>query len=257
MNRIEICFGKEISQQTEEAFARDGAKPISRTTTKYSTFAPLHYEPNYAYPLIVWLHGSGDTERQLRRVMPMISLRNYAAIAPRGGAVIGNGLEAGHSWEQTPGQIHKAQHDVLECIEAARVRFNVGLDRIFLAGFGAGGTMALRVAMSFPEVFAGVASLGGQFPHGFCPLSRIDAARNLPVFLAQGRHSMDYHEDHVCQDLRLLHAAGISVTLRQYPCSDELTTSMLSDLDVWLMELVTGPSTAGKNAFPLSDPGRS
>ena len=38
----------------------------------------------------------------------------------------------------------------------------------------------------------------------------------------------------------LFHAAGMSVTLRQYPCGDELTTQMLRDLDVWLMEQVTG-----------------
>jgi len=36
----------------------------------------------------------------------------------------------------------------------------------------------------------------------------------------------------------------MSVTLRQYPCGDELTTQMLRDLDVWLMEQVTGVSTA-------------
>jgi hypothetical protein len=33
------------------------------------------------------------------------------------------------------------------------------------------------------------------------------------------------------------------VTLRQYPCDDELTTQMLHDLDVWLMEQVTGVPT--------------
>ena len=28
--------------------------------------APLHYEPNYAYPLLAWLHGSGGDERELK-----------------------------------------------------------------------------------------------------------------------------------------------------------------------------------------------
>jgi phospholipase/carboxylesterase len=56
----------------------------------------------------------------------------------------------------------------------------------------------------------------------------------------QGRDSTEYPLARVCEELRLLHAAGISVTLRQYPCGDELTTQMLHDLDVWLMEQVTG-----------------
>ena len=45
---------------------------------------PLHYERNYAYPLVVWLHGPGGDERQVTRVMPLVSSRNYAAVGPRG-----------------------------------------------------------------------------------------------------------------------------------------------------------------------------
>ena len=53
-------------------------------STPHALFVPMHYEPNYAYPLLVWLHGPGDDERQLQRVMPLISLRNYMAVGPRG-----------------------------------------------------------------------------------------------------------------------------------------------------------------------------
>ena len=42
---------------------------------------------------------------------------------------------------------------------------------------------------------------------------------------------------------RLFHAAGMSVTLRQYPGGDDLNTQMLHDIDVWLMEQVTGVSS--------------
>jgi hypothetical protein len=58
------------------------------------------------------------------------------------------------------------------------------------------------------------------------------------------RDSEIYSVDQVCEELSLFHAAGMSVTLRQYPCGDELTTQMLRDLDVWLMEQVTGVATA-------------
>jgi hypothetical protein len=56
--------------------------------------------------------------------------------------------------------------------------------------------------------------------------------------LAAGCHP----DRRVCSDLRLLHSAGCTVALRQYPGDDELTTSMLSDLDRWLMESVCGSS---------------
>ena len=54
----------------------------SQSTLAHATFGPQHYEPQYAYPLIVWLHGRGDDERQLLRVMPHVSMRNYVAVAP-------------------------------------------------------------------------------------------------------------------------------------------------------------------------------
>ena len=51
--------------------------------------APLHYERNYAYPLVVWLHGPGDNERQLQRIMPLVSMRNFVSIGPRSAGVCG------------------------------------------------------------------------------------------------------------------------------------------------------------------------
>ena len=168
MNRIDICLGKGANSAPAnpahgQLFEAKHSDSLPRLGTKFATFSPLHYEPKYAYPLIVWLHGSGESEVQLRRVMPAISLRNYASIAPRGDACADNGLQRAFSWEQTPSQIEQAQQSVLDCIAAAQLRFNIAAQRIFLAGFDAGGTMALRVAMSNPEKFAGVASLAGGF----------------------------------------------------------------------------------------------
>jgi len=100
--------------------------------------------------------------------------------------------------------------------------------------------MALRIALAHPAEFAGALSIGGPFPEGRSPLSRLDLARRLPLFLAQGRDSENYPVERSCDEIRLFHAAGMAVTLRQYPCGDELTTKMLSDLNAWIMERVTG-----------------
>ncbi len=93
--------------------------------------------------------------------------------------------------------------------------------------------------MLHPELVAGVAAFDGALPIGGRPLRRLAAARNLSVLLATARRSSRYPEAQVCRDLRLLHSAGIGVTLRQYPGADELTTTMLSDLDKWMMGIVS------------------
>jgi hypothetical protein len=91
---------------------------------------------------------------------------------------------------------------------------------------------------------AGAISLSGPVPRGTCPLSRVNEARRLPLLLMAGSDSQRYATPQVADDLRLLHSAGFSLTLRQYLCGDELYTDMFSDMDQWLMDRVCGaPAT--------------
>lgn len=206
-----------------------------------AVFAPLHYEPNYAYPLLVWLHGPHDNESQLRRIMPTVSMRNYVAVSPRGITPLRQGKRRAPvaTWDTSAESLSTASARVFESIDRACTKFNVAPHRIFLAGFDRGGSMAFRIALAHPRRFAGVLSLGGGLPVGGPLLSRLSEVRNLPVFFASGKDSVDCPPERVCTDLRLFHSAGMDVTLRQYPCGQELTTQMLSDMDRWMMDLVT------------------
>jgi hypothetical protein len=100
--------------------------------------------------------------------------------------------------------------------------------------------MAYRIALKNPHKFAAAVSIGGPFPEGESPLAKLTQLRKFPLLVAHCRDSQDYPVERVCQELALVHAAGLVLTLRQYPCGDELTTQMLHDMDVWLMEQVTG-----------------
>jgi phospholipase/carboxylesterase len=116
---------------------------------------------------------------------------------------------------------------------------------VFLAGAGSGGTTALRLALMHADRFAGAASLGGLFPSGQTPLARLAEARNLPIFMAHGREDSTLDGDELCEQLRLFHAAGMNVTLRQYPGDSTPAPQMLADMNRWLMEIVTGmPASA-------------
>lgn len=208
----------------------------------YSVFTPLHYEPNYAYPLLIWLHGPQANERQVQQIMPHVSLRNFVSIGPRASIVAENGF----SW--SPDDVAGAEQLVFDCIDLASSRFNVSEQRIFLGGFQCGGTMALRVALRHPDKFSGMLTIGGPFPAGNSPLVRIQQARQTPLFVAYGNKSTTYPMNAVCNDLRLFHAAGMVVNVRQYPCGDDLYTQMLHDMNIWMMEQVNGqPTSPGEN----------
>lgn len=221
-----------------------------QTTAPHALFAPLHYEPNYAYPLVVWLHGEGGNERQLLKVMPHVSMRNYVAAGVRG--ILPCADRNGHAWEQSESCIAAAEQRVHDVIGAAAARFHVNSARVFLAGYEAGGTMALRLALRNPRRFAGAASIGGGFPTGGMPLANLYSLRSLPLLLAYARDSATYSLDEITEELPLFHSAGLKMNIRQYPCGDELTTQMLSDLDAWMMEQVTGiPASCDEVAVPV------
>jgi phospholipase/carboxylesterase len=244
MNRIEsaleIPSSKTLSPTLPPSLATRTVERIrlrGDEATPFATFAPMHYEPGYKYPLVIWLHGALGDERQLRQVRPKISLRNFVAVAPRGTCSVRSDRQS-YSWRQTRDAVEQAESRILESIEVGKRRFNVHPDRIFLVGIGGGGTMALRTAWNHPEKFAGVATFSGPMPAEDRPLRNVNALRKLPCFMATGRTSEQYPEADVCRDLRLLHAAGCTVALRQYPCGDDLTTVMLADLNRWIMEIV-------------------
>lgn len=200
-----------------------------------SVFVPMNYEPNYKYPLVVWLHENGDDNSQMQRLMSGISLRNYVGIGPNG--TFGD-EQAGFYWSQCDQGISSADESVLNAIDQALLRFNINDGRIFLGGCARGGEMAFRIAFQRPELFAGVISLNGSIPEQDVPLADWQRCRDLPVFWAHCRESIELDEDLLCEQLRLLHIAGFSVTLRQYPGEEIVVDSMLPDVNNWVMEMI-------------------
>ena len=157
----------------------------ARTASKQplAMFAPVHYESNYAYPLVVWLHGAGDDENQLKRIMPLMSLRNYVGVAIRGTTPYATSSgKPGFAWAQSQPHVALAEQRVIEAIQIAQARLNISSSRVFLAGFDCGGTMALRLALAHPTRFAGTLSIGGEFPVGGAPRRDCPRPVRCPCF---------------------------------------------------------------------------
>lgn len=237
MNRIQLAPANPTTSQPTLNIGQASYRAGTAADT-YSVFAPVHYEANYAYPLLVWFHGPGDSENQLKRIMPLLSVQNFVAVAPRGTTPVGDDAHTArrYTWTPSPPHLATAEDRLFSSIEAASSQFNIASDRVFLAGFDVGGTMAYRLALSYPDRFAGVISLGGSFPTGESLLSRLDEVRRLPLFLGCGRASTTLPSEAVCDDLRLFHSAGLDITLRQYPCCQEISPDMLADMNRWMME---------------------
>ena len=250
MNRLQH---DDLSVDVRPKLTRpDVAKVKSSFTSRHRFFIPLHYEKNYAYPLFVWLHGPGGTEAEINHVMPHVSLRNYVGVATRGVVRFGGSRfnSQACTWNQSLTSVQRSMEQVLDCIAEAKARFHIAPDRVFLVGNDVGGTMALRLGLMAPHRFGGIISLGAGLPSNHQPFSGIKHVRSLPILLAHCRDSQSFDTESVCSNLRLMHTAGMKVWLRQYPCDQEVTTNMLSDVNHWIMERVAGPNSSEQSDDP-------
>src|SRR6516164_3938402 len=143
------------------------------------TFLPTGYEPKYAYPLLVFFHGHGGNEEQILRLAPRLSRRNFICIGLRGPEVLGTRKDGrlGYTWRLDGSADSLLEDYLLRAVEHTRRSYHVHSERIYLAGFCEGATLAYRLGLSFPERFAGVLSLNGTMPRHGCPLMRLPDLR--------------------------------------------------------------------------------
>lgn len=240
-NRLD-CSSLDLSTRLEKLYSTLTSPPEHSRSTSFGSaiclFGPERYEPRYEYPLIVWLHSCNSNEQELGQLMPNLSMQNYVACAPRGTRAA-DPCGKQFQWGTSAASTAVAEESVFEAIDAATSQFSISRNKIFIAGFGGGASMAWRIGLRYPDYFAGVVNVCGQFPTHNQPLAKLAAARHLPTLWMYGEESLRCGVDHICETLPILHAGRLSAHMRQYPCGDELLTNMLSDMNSWLMERVT------------------
>jgi phospholipase/carboxylesterase len=202
------------------------------------TFLPTGYEPNYAYPLLVFFHGHGGNEERVLRLAPRLSRRNYICIGLRGTQLLGERKDGtlGYTWGNDGRSENVVEDYVFRAIEQTRRSYHVHSERIYLAGFCEGAPLAYRLGLNFPERFAGVISLNGSLPPSGSLLFRLPDIRLLRVFIGHGIANVTVPYTHARRDFRLLYTAGLNVQLHSYPTTHRLHPHMLRDINRWVME---------------------
>jgi phospholipase/carboxylesterase len=204
------------------------------------TFLPTGYEPNYPYPLLVFFHGHGGCEEQILRLAPRVSRRNYICISLRGPELLGQRPDGrlGYCWGSDGQHDTLVEDYVLGAVEQTRRHYHVHSERIYLAGFREGATLAYRLGMLFPERFGGVISLNGAMARQGGPLMRLPEVRQLRVLIGHGIANPYVPLAMAERDYRLFYAAGLQVRLHTYPTTHRLHPDMLRDVNRWVMEAV-------------------
>ncbi len=150
---------------------------------EYLVKLPPEYHHGRAYPvLIVLTHAGNEAEAMVGQLMTESEKNGYIVIAPEWTNQFGKG---GWEWK---GEDHVY---VTAALRDAVRHFTVDNDRVFLCGAADGANMAMDIAVSHPDLFAGVVPMspfprwGGHF---------VEAWRNaqkLPFYIVTGELAGD------------------------------------------------------------------
>jgi predicted esterase len=168
------------------------------------TVLPEHSAGEKPRPLIIALHGFGDTAANYPQLWGPVA-EDFGAIlvVPNGPRTVGNG----RGW----GNVDEAEAVVEAALDYAKERFDVDWDRVVLTGFSQGGFMAMALGTRHPDLFVGVIPMaGGYIPEIDAPAPADDGDPRY-YFMVGSR-------DRAADEVRLaasdFEAAGYDVDLR-------------------------------------------
>ncbi len=162
-------------------FAQNNEKTLSKNITKkISVDYILHFPENYKkqkhdYPLIVFLHGSGERGNDLSKLSihgPLKYIEN------------GNKLDAIILAPQCPDKEVWDMDVLTTLIKEVVLKNRVNYTRVYLTGLSMGGYATWELALKHPEMFAAIAPICGRINYTF--LENIRNLKDKPIWVFHG-----------------------------------------------------------------------
>ena len=191
-----------------EPYRRAFRSEQDQTLQPYTIRLPENYDADKKYPLLVFLHGSGQDEQNL--LNRQRGNGRFIELAP-----LGRDLFRAYS-------APASQRDIIEAIEDVKKHFSVDADQIVVGGFSMGGYGALRAFYEHPDLYQGVAVfaghpdlanawLDGDFPN-FLEQHYLESFKGKPVFVYHGTKDAAIHVSLAEKLITQLKAAGAEVS---------------------------------------------
>jgi predicted peptidase len=144
--------------KVEHGFIHKVHKDASGDTAKYVVFVPEGYQGDKAYPLILFLHGAGETgtdgEKQVKVGLGP-AIKKHAKTFPFI-AVLPQSQK--RTWKADSADGKRA----LAILAEVRKEFKVDPKRIYLTGLSMGGFGTWSMAVAYPEKWAAIVPICGR-----------------------------------------------------------------------------------------------
>ena len=141
----------------------------------YRLHVPARYDPAEPAPLLVALHGGGldrPGDDGFDGLVRQSDYHGFIAAFPEGWAAPGPGKRASWNAGDCCGDARERRVNdvgfIEQVVSQAFRQVSIDRERIYAAGVSDGGMMAYRLACELPQLFRGVASVGGADVSGTC-----------------------------------------------------------------------------------------
>lgn len=183
-----ISAGSDILAKQSGTFRRGFLSAVDSTYRPYSIKVPDSLVAGKRYPMMVFLHGSGQDDRNIIGQLPGYGMDMFI-LAPNGRGT-SNCYTTGH-----------AQEDIDEAVRDAALNYPIDTARIILAGFSMGGYGVYRTFYEHPSryrclaVFSGSPNLASKwFGPGhpdFLDEKYLSTFRGVNIFIFHGTDDMN------------------------------------------------------------------
>ena len=155
----------------------------------YRVYVPSGYKAGVQYPLIVALHGLGQTEDSFfdaygRKLPQLAEQFGYIVVAPLGYRVDGfYGWGVGSPPADTAARRLQSlsEMDVMQVLARTQQLYSIDPNRIYLLGHSMGAIGAWNIAPKFPDIWAAMAVFSGQGAPASLALTQ-----RIPEFVVHG-----------------------------------------------------------------------
>lgn len=193
---------------------REYFSPSSNATLPFALFVPPSLKEALPAPLVIALHGLGDTPLHILRYPGLVDLaaeHGYIVVAPMGYSIrgwYGAPIPANKKVAGDPDDLPmRSEADVLDVITLVSSELRIDARRVYILGHSMGGGGAWHLALKLPGRFAAIAAIAPA-PLIFRARTDVERLRNLPIILVQGSADRQIPPRGARQWARLLRSVG-------------------------------------------------
>ena len=181
---IIILFGIGLVGGASICLAQDkGSFEFEGHTRNYEVYKPQNFQPNINMPVVINLHGYGQTIPMYKDYTLLHQLADTSGFITVYPAAIDESWNSGSIY---PG-IDTTVNDVgfiSVLIDTLKVQYGIDLSRVYCCGFSLGGEMTYRLTIELGNRFAAVASVAGLINEVSGNLG--DPIRSFPILHIHG-----------------------------------------------------------------------